>query len=329
MPKFQLHSVKLVYPPISNQEAEWLKKDKEVQEVLKRSNLYMLARRAEAKFEGFSCDESARTLRFRFTMPGVEGDDVAVRFVSAPNYEVPDDVEVEAEEKFIRCWEIRGGERHVLVDWFTTESLLYQRSRNHPAIEGLERYREFFSYELRYTGIATGGDSFLRLLQRAHEKRLEILSNEHPFASGARVTDELFLLFLEVEPLTVQILDFEDDWEDLAAAAHSDLTRIVADAEKAFTHVTKSPYNKIQFKHYPAGADGLHGTGLERYGYAICEDLTLRTPCVTLRGARRTDGSGLPGDSGDGIFVVGDEVVVFSGDAETRPPPSSAGSQED
>jgi hypothetical protein len=45
-----INSLRLVYPPVSNQEAEWLKNDKEVEERLRRSNLYMITPRREARF---------------------------------------------------------------------------------------------------------------------------------------------------------------------------------------------------------------------------------------------------------------------------------------
>lgn len=45
--KVQLHFLKLVYPPISNQEAEWLKDIPEVQEEIRHSNLYMIGQRHE------------------------------------------------------------------------------------------------------------------------------------------------------------------------------------------------------------------------------------------------------------------------------------------
>ena len=49
--KSQISILKLVYPPISNQYAEWLSKDsKEIRDQLKDSNLYMIVQRAEAKF---------------------------------------------------------------------------------------------------------------------------------------------------------------------------------------------------------------------------------------------------------------------------------------
>jgi hypothetical protein len=40
--KTALNTLHLVYPPISNQEGEWPKKDSEVEEMLRRSDLYMI-----------------------------------------------------------------------------------------------------------------------------------------------------------------------------------------------------------------------------------------------------------------------------------------------
>lgn len=48
--KTAINSLRLVYPPVSNQEAEWLKADSQVEAMLRRSNLYMIAQRREAKF---------------------------------------------------------------------------------------------------------------------------------------------------------------------------------------------------------------------------------------------------------------------------------------
>jgi hypothetical protein len=48
--KVQITSLRLVFPPISNQVADWLKGDPDVETVLRKSNLYMMAQREEAKF---------------------------------------------------------------------------------------------------------------------------------------------------------------------------------------------------------------------------------------------------------------------------------------
>lgn len=46
----QLHTLQLVYCPVSNQEAEWIKDDPEVQTCIGQSKLYMIAQGKEAKF---------------------------------------------------------------------------------------------------------------------------------------------------------------------------------------------------------------------------------------------------------------------------------------
>jgi hypothetical protein len=48
---FQINILHLVYPPISNQEAEWIKSDPDVRTRLKQSNLYMIVQRTESRFE--------------------------------------------------------------------------------------------------------------------------------------------------------------------------------------------------------------------------------------------------------------------------------------
>jgi len=45
----KITALKLVYPPVSNQEAEWLSKVPEVEELWRQSDFYMIAARAEAR----------------------------------------------------------------------------------------------------------------------------------------------------------------------------------------------------------------------------------------------------------------------------------------
>jgi hypothetical protein len=44
----QIATLRLVYPPMSNQEAVWFEKDVDVEAVLRRSDFYMIGGRAEA-----------------------------------------------------------------------------------------------------------------------------------------------------------------------------------------------------------------------------------------------------------------------------------------
>ncbi len=313
----QMNLLRLVYPPMSNQEAEWLKTDDEVLERLRRSNLYMIVRRPEAFLRNLRQIEELSAIAFDFEVEGIGADGVELHFVDAParGYVVPEKMELEAGSKFVRVWRLGddGTTRVDVFDWFSTEALLYMRSRSHPAMRGLDRYREFARYELLYTGISKDEDAFTRLVLRPHEKRVRILSNEHPLGAGSRVTDEMFLLFFQVKPILVQTFVNDDDVEQVFGDKPTMQTaRVVADAEKAFTSIMQCQYNTIRFKNYPAGRDGLHGSGLWRYGYAIDEDITLVTKDATIRGARA---EGVPvSNEADGIFIEGDAVELLTPD---------------
>src|ERR1041385_7786692 len=69
--KAKMTALRTVYPPISNQEAVWLQDIPEVEALLRRSDFYMIAARAEAKFLDLSLDENLDRLTFTFAV----GDD--------------------------------------------------------------------------------------------------------------------------------------------------------------------------------------------------------------------------------------------------------------
>ncbi len=75
--KTALNFLSLVYPPVSNQEAEWLKSDGEVETMLRRSDIYMIAQRREAKFIWGEHDSpnfgvfGGEGIRFRFEIPAL------------------------------------------------------------------------------------------------------------------------------------------------------------------------------------------------------------------------------------------------------------------
>lgn len=48
--RYQLHQLEFVYPPASNQEAEWIKNDPEVFEEASKSNLYFIEQRQQTFF---------------------------------------------------------------------------------------------------------------------------------------------------------------------------------------------------------------------------------------------------------------------------------------
>jgi hypothetical protein len=308
----KLSTLKLVFPAMSNQEAHWFKDDPAVATQLKTSDFYMIGARAEAKFSEIEMDQQAAVARFNFLVHGHAPEPVEIHFHELPGCveKTPDELCLEASEKHINIWSgpprAPGSE---LMDQFTTERLLLARSHNRSGIRGLNRYLEFLTYDLLYVGIAKEGDSFERLINHGHEKRMEILSNEPQRSPGARVADEIYLFLMQVDPLIMTTFEWDHDFEESDFTNIPDMKRIVADAEKAFVSLLRPEYNVTRFNRYPEGTDGLFDSDLSRYGYVIAEDLEFTTAHGRFRGRR--DPHGFISNDADFIFINGDEVSLF------------------
>ena len=310
----KLSTLRLVYPPISNQEAFWLENDEEVQKLLKQSDFYIIAGRGEAKFSDISVDAEEKILGMKFNLGEEFSDEVIIDVRMLPSFENTPDIDflVEGGEKLIRIWSLDGeGNRDQVMDWFTTEKLLFDTSRGKSGILGFERYREAYRYDLLYVGIAKVGDSYERLIAHGHKARTAILSNEPQRLPGARVTDEIYMLLFRVEPLFITSFDADhefDDDEDLVPSIQT--KSVVADAEKAFVRLLDPKYNSVKYSSYPKGADGLYEENLARYSYVVGENLTLDSAKGRFRGSWNPALQFISND-GDCIFVEDDKVELL------------------
>ncbi len=316
-----LSTLHLVYPPVSSYEADAVKDDPEVEALLRTSDFYVLAMRSELHFD---C-ENIQVDGDVWTVPvlGETTDgrpiadhvtlDIEALAIATLGY-MPETFAADIGPKFLRFW---PGELTAVEDggmepfeWFTTEKLLLDKGRGVPGIAGLERHRDFATYELLYVGIAKKTDTFNRLFERAHHARQKILSGEWPRRSGARVTDELILFPFRVEPTIFRTMGPEGGPTEASGDAWTMYRkRVVADAEKAFVHLLDPRYNIEKFASYPQGADGLYGGDHQRYGYLIAENVTFTTSNRTMRGSLEPS-IGMFDDSADWIFVSGDEVEL-------------------
>ena len=305
--------IETVYPPIANQEAIWLQHDPAVEQYLRESDFYMIGGRAEAKFRDVSVDAEAHVLTFDFVIGNDFADSVSIRIRQLPAIAETgiQGYWVEAGEKLIRIWDGPVGEDgSEVLDWFTTEKLIWNRSRGRPGIEGFERYKEAATYDLLYVGIAKVGDSFDRLIKNGHKARMEILGNEPLRYPGARVTDEIYLFLFAVQPVIMTTFEPDHDFENQDFSGAYDHKRIVADAEKAFVSLLKPEYNVVKFANYPKGSDGLYGSEYVRYGYTVGEAITFNTAHGRMRGSRDPL-TGFITNEGDSIFVEGDAVTLM------------------
>ncbi len=312
----KLSTLELVYPPLSNQEAVWMEADPEVEAILRESDFYMIVGRAEARYADVVFDPDLERVTFRFLLGDAVFDDVVIDVRRLPTFadRQGQGYEIEIGEKMIRIWtDAADGDEAEVIDWFTTEKLVWERSRGRPGITGFERYREAATYDLLYVGIAKVGDTFERLFKNGHKTRTKILANELRRRSGARVSDETYLLCFRVEPLGITTFASDHEFTDEDLNPSFALKRIVADAEKAFVHLLDPGYNTQKFKAYPRGTDGLYASAFDRYGYNLIENITLKAPNGDFRGGRDVS-TGYISNEGDGIFVEGDTVrLLISG----------------
>lgn len=316
--KNKLTVLTTVYPPISNADAVRLMRVPAVEKLLRTSDFYMIGARAQARLSKPAFDPATNEMSFDFLIGTGQPHPVRVALQELPGVKAlnGDDfiVEIDDAGSGFRVWDKDGPKLdEEPAEWFTTEKLLWDRTRGRSGIYGLDNCRDLATYELLYVGIAKVGDSFDRLLARGHKKRQEILSSEHARAPGARPSDEIFLFMFKAEPLIMTTFDFDHEFteEDLSGAY--DAKRIVADAEKAFVHLLVPPYNDEKFRNYPKGRDGLFGQGYQRYGYVIGEQMAFNTPHGRVRGG--VDQSGMISNDADAIFVEGETVVFHA--AET------------
>lgn len=326
--KHKVTLLETVYPPISNQEAIWLQNDPEVEALLRQSDFYMIGGRAEAKYLDLVIDPETYVATFDFAIGDDFRDPVVIHIRDLPAVAASDATSfwIEGGDKIIRVWDGPIGEQGSnVLEWFTTEKLIWDRSRGRAGIGRFDRFREAANYDLLYVGIAKVGDSFDRLISNGHKARMQILGNEPQRYPGTRVTDEIYLFMFNVQPLIMTTFEPEHDFENEDFSGAYDQKRIVADAEKAFVSLLKPDYNVVKFASYPKGADGLYGSDFVRYGYAICESISFDTAHGRIRGSRDA-ATGFITNDADSIFVEGNSVKLFvSGvDFPAEPPPASA-----
>lgn len=305
----QIHYLELVYPPISNQESEWLKKDTESLDWFKRSKIYFIGQRVESKFIFENEDVVLMNLslsgKINFSFKAGDNEmfgsiDLVELFKA---HDIPliefGDLDIELGDKLIRIW--KKSEEPEVIDWFTTEKFLYNLSYQAPFFSGFENYRDFTKYHLHYIGISKKNDSFSRLVVKPHDKRLRILSNEYPHNKGSRVTDEIILFFFDIDSLEIKQYLYPTDFNELGKNELEDRIRIVEDAEKAFVKILDTNYNEVKFKNYPNYVNTLMNSTVERYSFSINENIEFITDKTTIFGAR--ENYGMSKDQADFILI--------------------------
>lgn len=313
-------SLRLVAPPLSNQEADRFRTSgpeaNDAKRQLGRATIYMIGQRQEIFFRDIRWDEEASELRFTLVLGDravrgcLDARELSRRFGN------PDrgTMGVSADQNYIHILDIDEDGEKTVVWGASPDALLYHVWHRDRDI-ALERdARDLASYRLLYIGMSDDG-AYRRLIKAPHHARLDILTNELQIRAEARVSDETFFFMFEVDPLHVQSWGGDDEITDEQIERLIDpelglpQTRLTSDVEKAFISMLETPYNKRRYKNYPKVAGGISDLGFDSYSYAIAEDLSFDVA------GQRVDGGyarGLPNsDDADFILVKGDQVQLI------------------
>lgn len=314
MEKYGHHTLKLAFPPFSNQEAEWLWKDGEIKPLVANSKLYMIGHRKQAKFEYPSNPLDENGIRFNIRCGNELTENISMPLDQFDFVRESKPLVIEMGEKLIRFqskqYTDSNSNKPTVYHWLTPDRLFYFLSEDSIICHGLEHLQRFSEFDLYYVGISKKNDSFSRLFETSHEKRSRILGNESQMEPTARLTDELMIFLFEVEDLQIRTYEPNDDFSDIGLGEIIDPAILAADAEKALVKIMQSSYNEEKYDNFPKSKDGLYREGFKRYGFTIQEDLTFKTKTAKIRGARRC---GFPENNPcDMIFIEGDDVILLT-----------------
>jgi hypothetical protein len=300
----------LVCPPIPNSAAAKLVGNDAAEAIIRQSDFYMIGGRPQASFSDIYHDPDTGRLHFSLEVAGGKKDSgsILLDYIPYPK-EIPDDFDIRVKfgDSLIAVYVVHEDGKEEPIEAFTPDGVLMRRGRKEYLIGGLDSYLDLATYDLLYVGIAKKGDTYDRLFDNGHQARMQILANEPQRFPGARVSDETYLFAFKVEPLLMKVFGPDSEIEDGDLDFNYESKRLVADAEKAMVSLLKPEYNNALYPNYPKGKDGLYGTGLTAYSYAISEGMAFRTAYGTIKGGREPELT--LSNEADFIMVKGDDVT--------------------
>jgi hypothetical protein len=306
MEKNRLHYLNLTYPPISNQEGDWLYEVEAVRKALERSKLYFIGQRQELLFRhDASPFESNGTWGFYLECGEERRGPISFDF---SQLSLPDHVQVEIGPKCLKIRSLPLDPEAEPLYWCTPDILLHQHFNDIIELGGLVDPKSLVTFQLHYVGISKKGDSFRRLFE-GHANRCKILSNEGQIAPQARLTDEITLFMFHIQTFTIETNIGIDDIDQLFENDDNQIEQAVmaADAEKAFIKILQTKYNFEKYNSYPRSQDGLWKSGFDRYGFVINEHLVFATSSCKIHG-----GKAYTENEPDLILVAGETVSLMS-----------------
>lgn len=320
-------SLRLVHPPISNQQADILKKTKTdgAKQLKDRlaAPIYMIAQRQEIFLENVAFDEDSGIVNFELVLadkrlPGSVNAAGLSDLLGDPDVA---SMGVHVDDNAIFVLDIDENGKGKAVWGAGPDALLMYGWRNDPYVTLNGNIREFATYRLLYIGMSDNG-AYQRLINSPHHARLSILTNEWQIRAEARVSDELYFFLFDIDPLLIQMWGPEDEITDqemerlLSHNSGLPQDNLVCDVEKAFIRMLDTKYNDVKYQNYPRVEGGVFDLGFDSYAYAIAEDIRFEVQGQFVDGGYHF---AMPASNdADIILVKGDEVSLIDVSKELK-----------
>lgn len=275
--------LKLSYSPMTVYEFENFKTDKDIEEYLNSTNIYVIAKRQLPVMKFIKADQSGFHI-----LVSMEGIDSTVEIIMSK----------EDNPKLLSGLSAIGIGSNIIDDseWFHSLTLYRDNNGKNDFILNANFDRlihlnsnriinlkikgditPFISYEVLYVGQCVGEHIFRRF--KSHHALQDILIKENIIPPNYDKVNNLLILPFHIESAIASCITWEtrenEFLEVMSGKFSFGAKEISLDCEKALIYAMNPKYNKTKFKQYPKSTDGLFNHKLDSYLYRILENIIL------------------------------------------------------
>ncbi len=275
--------LKLSYSPMTVYEFESFKTDKDIEEYLNSTNIYVIAKRELPVMKFINYDLSG--FHILVSMEGVdktveivmrkEDNPKLLRGLSAigTGSNIKDCPE---EFHSVTLYRDNKGKNDFILN-ANFDRLMHLNSNGIINLQIKGDTTPFISYEVLYVGQCVGEHIFSRF--KTHHALQNILIKENIIPPNYDKVNDLLILPFYIESDVVSCITCETKKNEFIKALSGNFSfgtkEISLDCEKALVYAMNPKYNKMRFKQYPKSSDGLFNHNLDSYLYRILENIIL------------------------------------------------------
>lgn len=275
--------LQFAYPPLSAYEFDNLRNDKDIQNALESSVLYIIARRPLIQFCDYKINNEDRTLTFNLSRTDVSSKLKCKFYIDS--YEELRGRKLKilsgsftSDANKIHGLKFYDTETDTFLHWFNAEKFLYSVSHRFFTADIIGNMFDLLTFEVLYVGKCTDESIVKRF--KSHHALQRILINENIITPDYSNSNELVILSFEYQDNAfIKIYDhsnLEEMFSDQQKVANISNKTIALDEEKALIKCLNPRYNTMKYKSYPISSDGLYNKNIGIITYSFAENIRLK-----------------------------------------------------